>query len=126
MSYRPTITQGIYPEDAGWTSENQTNILLISAPLLSEILSFTTDPFDYAWLYDEELDAYIFCFRLQNQQEYAILFQKEHAGRLLIEQVAYEEFSIVLTDQPFEMIKEETPHVTLSKISLKRQTIAGW
>lgn len=126
MSYTPSISQGVYPEDAGWTNEGNTTVLLLSVPLLTEVLSYQIDTFDYAWLYDGDLDAYIFCFRLDNKKEFAIIFHKDHAGKLLKEKESEEEFSLVITDQPFKGLSEDTPYVTLSNISFVRQTIAGW
>ncbi|MCH1625371.1 hypothetical protein [Fredinandcohnia quinoae] len=125
-NYTPSVTEGIYPEDAGWTVEKGNNVLLLSIPVLTEIMTYHIYTFDYTWLYHEELDAYIFCFRLQNDKEFAILFQKDHAGMLLMEGEAYEEFTLVITDQDFKKLNDDSKYITLSNISLDRQKIAGW
>lgn len=125
MTYTPSVSEGVYPEDAGWAHEGETEILLLSVPLPDEVFHVQNDTFDYAWLYNQSLDSYIFCFKLPSRQEFGILFQREHAGMLLMEEEAYGEFTIVVTNQSFEEIKENTPFLTLSNISLKR-TIAGW
>lgn len=124
--YKPSIKEGVYPDDAGWTQDGSKNILLLSIPMLSHVIRQTVTKFDYAWLYNKEIDAYIFCFKLSNGQEYAIFFQVDHAGRLLMDQNAYEEFSIVLTDKAFNVLTEDSEFITLSNIRLVRQPIAGW
>lgn len=125
-NYTPTVTKGIYPEDAGWTEDGRNKVLLLSIPMLTEIMKIKIYTFDYTWLYDKELDAYIFCFRLQDDQEFAVLFQKEHAGILLMKSEANNEFTVVITDQPFNDLTEESRFISLPNILLERQKIAGW
>src|SRR5690606_26977257 len=100
--------------------------LLLSTPMLSKIIDKKFAKFDYTWLYNKELEAYIFCFRIQNEDEYAIIFHREHAGRLLLEKEAYGEFTLIITDLPFDQLNENSPLLRLPKISLDRQSSAGW
>ncbi|MDF0726489.1 hypothetical protein PY093_07140 [Cytobacillus sp. S13-E01] len=124
--YIPTITEGHYPDNAGWTEDDLGNVLLLSIPSISDFFHEDMLTYDYAWLYNKELDAYIFCFKVSNGKEFGVIFQARHAGRLLLDQQAYEAFTITITDQSFEDITEESEYLTFSNITLSRQTIAGW
>lgn len=120
--YEPTVTEGQYPEDGGWTE----NILLLSIPKFHDVIQVEVEKFDYAWLYNKEVDAYIFCFRFSNEAERAIIFHVKHAGQLLMEPQAFETFSIAITSKAFEEMTDDTPYLYLPDIRLTRQSIAGW
>ena len=126
QKYVPKVTEGIYPEDGGWTSDENGNVLLLSVPLLAPIIQTTVTKFDYSWLYDETINAYIFCFKLNGEKESAIVFQSEHAGQLLITEEAVKEFSIAITEAPFEQLTDQSTYLYLPKISLNRHLSAGW
>lgn len=123
--YNPTITEGYYPEDAGWSLDESSPILLLYLPELSKILGQKFHSFDFAWLYNESLNAYIFCFKINNQ-EYAIIFERDHAGMLLLESEAEDSFAIAITDIPFEEINENTNYLLLPNIHLKRHIKENW
>jgi hypothetical protein len=127
MGYTPQVSTGYYPEDAGWASRpDGENLLLLSMPDLSYLLTFQVNSYDYAWLYDQELDAYIFCFKINNKSENAIMFKKDHAGVLLQEECALNPFTIVITDKGFENLRETDPVFQLNNIEMKRSEVAGW
>jgi hypothetical protein len=124
--YLPTIDEGFYPHDAGWTvDEQQESILLLSIPELGQCVHKVVTEFDYAWLFDSTINAYIFCFRIESR-EYAVIFQFQHAGKLLLEREAYEPFSIAITATQFSTMTEYTPYLLLQPIALNRQPVAGW
>jgi hypothetical protein len=125
QEYVPEITEGVYPEDGGWTTDQSGNVLLLSVPLLSSIIHTTVTSFDYTWLYDKAINAYIFCFKINAEKEYAVIFQNEHAGQLLITEEAADEFSIALTAFPFEELTDESTYLYLPKIILNRHTTTG-
>ncbi|MBM7660470.1 hypothetical protein JOC85_001242 [Bacillus mesophilus] len=124
--YIPTVNEGIYPQDAGWTEdEQQQSILLLSIPELVGLANQVITKFDYAWLFDSSINAYIFCFRV-NEKEYAVIFQFNHAGKFLLEREAYESFSIAITGVEFSVMTEHTPYALFQPITLNRQPVAGW
>jgi hypothetical protein len=125
-TYEPTISEGIFPEDAGWTSDGDETVLLLSVPELSSLIGRDVQHYSYAWLFDKQLDAYILCFQLNSQDEYAIIFKADHAGRLLLEKEAYESFTIAITSVPFEDLKETSSYFMLKNIHITRQPIASW
>ncbi|MFD1739271.1 hypothetical protein ACFSCX_22580 [Bacillus salitolerans] len=125
-SYKPNISEGFYPHDAGWTEAGTEATLLVSVPELTGVTSMKVNQFDYAWLFDPAINAYIFCFQINSKAEHAVIFQFEHAGRLLLETEAYERFSIAITSEEFKHIKEETPYLFFENISINRQPLAGW
>ncbi len=123
--YIPKINEGFYPLDAGWTEEQGQSILLLCVPELEDIVHKKIESFDYAWLFESSINAYIFCFRI-DQEEYAILFQFEHAGKFLLDPEAYESFGVAITSTEFHNIAENTPYLLLQPINLNRQPLAGW
>lgn len=124
--YIPTVTEGYYPHDAGWTvGEDSQSILLLSIPELEKLTHEVITSFDYAWLFDASINAYIFCFRLM-EEEYAVIFQFNHAGKFLLEREAYEPFSIAITGVEFTEMTEHTPYLLLQTVQLNRQPVAGW
>ncbi|WP_246941371.1 hypothetical protein [Bacillus pinisoli] len=125
VNYIPTVNEGHYPHDAGWTEENNQSILLLSIPELKNIAHQVITVFDYAWLFDRNLNAYIFCFRIE-EEEHAIIFQFTHAGKLLMEKEAYDSFAIAITGAEFSEMTEHTPYLLLPSIQLNRQPVAGW
>ncbi|WP_456277936.1 hypothetical protein [Bacillus sp. AK128] len=124
--YIPMINEGVYPHDAGWTEdEGNQSILLLSVPELEELANKVITNFDYAWLFDASMNAYIFCFQIE-EKEHAIIFQFNHAGKFLLEREAYEPFSIAITGSDFSNMTEHTPYLLLRPIQLNRQPVAGW
>jgi hypothetical protein len=125
-TYQPDIHEAVYPRDGGWTKDGGQDVLLLSIPEFGELPGRAVDAFDYAWLYDNSLKAYILCFRLQDGTERAILFQEEHAGKLLTDSPAYETFTVAISDQSLEVLCDDTPFLILPDIQLKRSLAAGW
>jgi hypothetical protein len=126
QQYIPSIKEGYIPEDGGWTTSGEGATLLLSIPELTNIIEKKWDKHSYAWLYDKKQDAYIFCFQFDGTDEYAILFQADFAGRLLLEKEAYEPFTIAITDLPFERLTEHSKYVIINSVAITRQPIAGW
>lgn len=124
--YKPTISEGHYPEDGGWTQDEHGSVLLLSIPTSSEFLNEKVSTFDYAWLYSKEIDAYIFCFRLPSGMEFGVIFHANHAGRLLLDAQAYEAFTITITDKPFNELTIDSQFISFPNIFINRQSIAGW
>jgi hypothetical protein len=125
-TYHPSISEGFVPEDGGWTKDGGKDVLLLSVPELKESVALQIKSLDYAWLFDQTNDAYILCFRLNRESEYAIIFHSKHAGRLLLDAEAYETFNVAITSQSFEHIHDETPYLYLPNITVSRQAVAGW
>lgn len=110
-SYTPTVTEGIYPADGGWSEiENQKPSLILSIPDYKNFLNVKINTFDYAWLYDDKLKAYIFCFRINGDRtiEKAIIFQNEHAGILLKDPLIEVPFDLIIVSEPLEELTEQT------------------
>lgn len=124
--YKPTISEGHYPEDGGWTENENGNVLLLSIPTSFEFLNEKVSTFDYAWLYSKDIDAYIFCFRLPSGVEFGVIFHAQHAGKLLVDTPAYDTFTIAITDKPFAELTEGSNFISFPNIVINRQTIAGW
>jgi hypothetical protein len=82
--------------------------------------------FSYTWLYDKEMDAYVLCIRLNQQEEFGLIFSQKEAGVLLLDADAYSEFSLVVTKEHLENLKDDTPYLSFPKISLTRSLLAGW
>lgn len=127
MDYMPQVSTGYYPEDAGWASRpDGENLLLLSIPDLRFLLTFQVNSYDYAWLYDQELEAYIFCFKINNKSESAVIFQRDHAGILLQEEFALKPFTVVITEKDFEHLSENDPVFQLDNIEMVKSDTAGW
>jgi hypothetical protein len=126
QQYIPNIQEGYIPEDGGWTTSGEGPTLLLSIPKLTTIMGKKWNKHSYAWLYDKKQDTYIFCFQFDGKEEYAILFQADFAGRLLLEKEAYEPFTIAITDLPFEELSDESSYVIINEVQITRQPIAGW
>lgn len=127
MEYRPAISQGYYPEDAGWIEQSDgEDILLLCMPEYRYLITLEVKSYEYAWLFNKELDAYIFCFKINKQFEQAVIFKQEHAGILLKEEFANKPFTIAITDKQFTDLKENDPVFMLQKIELKKHENAGW
>ncbi|MBU8905276.1 hypothetical protein [Desertibacillus haloalkaliphilus] len=124
--YEPTVSEAVFPSDGGWTMDGDKHVLLLSIPEFSEVINHSFESYRYAWLYDKENDAYIFCFQFDDGFERAVLFQREHAGILLTEAAAYEMFTIVISDQAFDKIDEQTVLLELPQIKITRMMSAGW
>jgi hypothetical protein len=126
ISYKPSVTEGYYPNEAGWSEDDGKEILLLSVPQLDEVIGININQYDYAWLFNPDTNAYIFCFQLNKEGEYAVVFQFEHAGKLLLVKEAYNSFSIAITSKRFDEITEETQYVFFSNVAINRQPMAGW
>lgn len=127
MDYQPQVSTGYYPEDAGWASRpTGENILLLCIPDFSYLITVQVKNYNYAWLYNQELDAYIFCFKINNQQEHAVIFKKDHAGVLLQEKFAFSPFTVAITHKDFETLREKDPVFMLNDIEISRSESAGW
>ncbi|MCA1032414.1 hypothetical protein LCL95_15370 [Bacillus timonensis] len=124
--YRPSIEEGYVPEDAGWIKNGEENVLLLSIPGLSSIIHQKVETFDYTWLYQKDMDAYIFCFRLSNGIEKAIIFQQEFAGKMLLKSEAYDVFSVAVIKQSFQDVSDDSEYLYLPAVTISRQSIAGW
>ncbi|MGO4890056.1 hypothetical protein ACJ2A9_20105 [Anaerobacillus sp. MEB173] len=124
--YEPTISEGVYPSDGGWSKDNGRDILILSIPEFADLMNIEYNSYHYAWLYDKNLNAYIFCFRLDHGEERAVIFHAEHAGVLLTEEMAYQSFQIAITDASFENLTEKTSYLLLNEIELQRELAAGW
>jgi hypothetical protein len=127
MNYIPKVSTGHYPDDAGWASRpDGENILVLCIPQFNYLITVQVEKYSYAWLYDQELEAYIFCFNINNKIEEAVIFKKDHAGVLLQEKFAANPFTIIITHKDFETLHEKDLVFTLEGIEMKRSEIAGW
>jgi hypothetical protein len=124
--YIPQIREAAIPEDGGWVQLQNNPTLILYIPEWKDWLtpSRVGDPF--VWMYDREEDAYLFCFRLDNQIEKAIAFAKEHAGLLLRETQANDPFSILITSEELDQITVQSPYLLITEVVLKRHPQAGW
>ena len=114
------------PEDGGWTEENGNPILLLSIPSLKNYIDKTIYKFSYKWVYDLEEKAYVLIIELNKVDTFAIIFHEQHAGQLLLDVDAYNEFIIYVTSELIEVIDENTNYLTLPKVKLTRNVLAGW
>lgn len=122
-SYIPKVQEGIYPSDGGWLEEEGKNpTLVLVVPEFGHFVHMPVPKFDYAWLQNQELNAYIFCFRIQgvHQIEKAIIFHEDHAGLLLKEPYAHQAFDILITSVPLDEVKDDTKYLYLPNITIKR------
>jgi len=126
MNYSPNITEAHLPVDGGWTIDAGIPVLLLSTPSLGDLIPTRIDKYSYAWLYEKEMDAYIFCVQINNRDEFGLLFSREEAGQLLLDADAYGEFTVVICEEAFDQLEEDTPFLTFPKISLTRSVQAGW
>ncbi|WP_339147330.1 MULTISPECIES: hypothetical protein [unclassified Sutcliffiella] len=126
MTYSPNISEAHIPYDGGWTEENGTPVLLLSVPTMPIEMATKIHKFSYTWLYDKEMDAYVLCIRLNQQEEFGLIFSQKEAGVLLLDADAYSEFSLVVTKEHLENLKDDTPYLSFPKISLTRSLLAGW
>ncbi|WP_404468756.1 hypothetical protein [Sutcliffiella horikoshii] len=126
MTYSPNLSEAHIPYDGGWTEENGTPVLLLSVPTIP--IEMTTDihKFSYTWLYEKEMNAYVLCILLNSQEEFGLIFSQKEAGVLLLEADAYGEFTVVVTKEQLEDLKDDTPFLSFPKISLTRSLLAGW
>ncbi|WP_408007286.1 hypothetical protein ACJROX_21705 [Pseudalkalibacillus sp. A8] len=106
--FKPSVTEAYIPDDGGWTSYKETNVLLISIPRFDQLVQIENKGYSYVWLYDEEMDGHIFCFKLDSGEERAILFKHEHAGRLLQKEEAQELFHIAVASTKLDEIDDDT------------------
>ncbi|WP_404444651.1 hypothetical protein LG307_17375 [Sutcliffiella horikoshii] len=126
MTYSPNLSEAHIPYDGGWTEENGTPVLLLSVPTIPLKMTTNIHTFSYTWLYEKEKNAYVLCISLNNQEEFGLIFSQKEAGVLLLDADAYSEFSLIVTIEHLENIKEDTPYLSFPKISLTRSLLAGW
>lgn len=126
MTYSPNISEAHIPYDGGWTEENGITVLLLSVPTLPVKINTSIHKFSYTWLYEKEMDAYVLCLLINKKEEFGLIFSQKEAGVLLMDADAYGEFSLVLTLENLENLKEDTPYLFFPKISLTRSLQAGW
>lgn len=124
--YIPQIREASIPEDGGWAELENHPVLLLSIPEWTDIVNQSAEGYQYVWMYDRAEDAYLFCFRLNNQMERAIAFPKEHAGLLLQDERSYQPFSILVTAESLAEVHDESPLLLLQQVELKRHPKAGW
>ncbi|NMH75102.1 hypothetical protein HF078_18655 [Bacillus sp. RO2] len=126
MTYSPNLSEAHIPYDGGWTEENETPVLLLSVPTLPLKMNTKIHKFSYTWLFEKEMNAYVLCIRLNNQEEFGLIFSQKEAGVLLLDKEAYDEFTVVVTKEDLENLKDDTPYLSFPKISLSRSLLAGW
>ncbi|WP_226680583.1 hypothetical protein [Sutcliffiella horikoshii] len=126
MTYSPNLSEAHIPYDGGWTEENGIPVLLLSVPTLPIEMTTNIHKFSYTWLYEKEMEAYVLCIQLNNQEEFGLIFSQKEAGVLLLDADAYSEFTVVITAEHMENLKEDTPYLSFPKISLTRSLLAGW
>ena len=114
------------PEDGGWTEENGQSILLLSIPSLKKYMDKTVHKFSYKWVYDREEKAYVLILELNKVDTFAIMFHEQHAGQLLLDADAYNEFILYVTGELIEEVDENTSYLIFPKIKLTRNVLAGW
>ncbi|MGD6872929.1 hypothetical protein ACQCU1_12200 [Sutcliffiella horikoshii] len=126
MTYSPKLSEAHIPYDGGWTEENGTPVLLLSVPTIPFKMNTNIHKFSYTWLFEKEMNAYVLCIRLNNQEEFGLIFSQKEAGVLLLDADAYGEFTVVITTEHLENLKDDTPFLSFPKISLTRSLLAGW
>ncbi|MCG1021981.1 hypothetical protein [Sutcliffiella horikoshii] len=126
MTYSPNLSEAHIPYDGGWTEESGTPVLLLSVPTMPIDMTTIIHKFSYTWLYEKEMDAYVLCIRLNQQEEFGLIFNQKEAGVLLLDADAYREFTLVVTKEHLENLKDDTPYLSFPKISLTRSLLAGW
>ncbi|WP_175552367.1 hypothetical protein [Seinonella peptonophila] len=124
--YIPKINEAAIPENGGWAEIMDEPVLVLSIPEWESIMNQSTEEYQSVWMYDRIEDAYIFCFKLNEQVERAIAFAKDHAGVLLKDERAEGEFSILITHEGLEDADEETPCLYFKELHLRRHPKAGW
>jgi hypothetical protein len=128
-NYIPSVKEGVYPNDGGWLENEQDRpTLVLSIPEFLHFINVPIPKFDYAWLYNQEINAYIFCFRLKGLQqiEKTIIFHEEHAGILIKDENAFKHFDISITSEHLEDVNEETNYLYLPNITITRHPAASW
>ncbi|MFC7439861.1 hypothetical protein [Laceyella putida] len=123
--YIPQVRQAVIPEDGGWAELTDGAVLILSIPEWTESEQSLTEEMQSVWLYDRGNDAYLYCFKLANGQEYAIAFAKEHAGMLLDDERAKRPFALLITAQPL-LSEGYAPYLLIPDVELKRHPKAGW
>ncbi|WP_404429013.1 hypothetical protein [Sutcliffiella horikoshii] len=126
MTYSPNLSEAHIPYDGGWTDENGTPVLLLSVPTFPIEMTTIIHKFSYTWLFEKEMNAYVLCIRLNNQEEFGLVFGQKEAGVLLLDADAYGEFTVVVTKEQMENLKDDTQYLSFPKISLTRSLLAGW
>lgn len=124
--YIPQIREAAIPEDGAWVDGESGPILLLSIPDWKEEGIDSADVTAYVWMYDREHDAYLFCFRLMNEQEKAVAFPKEHAGLLLLDENSKGVFSIMVSHQSLQSATSEDLVLFVENLNLIRHPSAGW
>ena len=124
--YQPNIEHAHVPENAGWTVNEEKNVLLLSIPSFPDVEQEENTLFDYAWLFDPKANAYVFCYKFESGEERGIMFPYEHAGQMLLKDEANGPFDVVITLKPFESLTDEDSFIWLNDIELERISRAKW
>jgi hypothetical protein len=122
----PQIRQAAVPEEGSWAELGGAPVLLLSIPEWQYQVRQSAEENRYVWMYDRENDAYLFCFRLKDQKDYAVAFPREHAGVLLMDRKASRPFSLLVTSRPLSGTMDLRPCLLFRDVSLKRHPKAGW
>ncbi|AST92924.1 MULTISPECIES: hypothetical protein [Sutcliffiella] len=118
--------EGFVPEDGGWTQSKGDKVLLLSVPTLQKYIEVSVKKFSYKWLYNRELTSYILDLTFNDEHNIPLIFPQTHAGQLLLDADAYEEFSIAIIASPLEKMEDDTAYLYFPKINLKRSIHAKW
>jgi hypothetical protein len=124
--YIPKIQEAAIPEDGGWIEGETNPILLLSIPAWKGIETSSIDINAYAWMYDREQDAYLFCFRVADGGEKAIAFISDHAGLLLKDENSLDVFTMMIMDRPLQEVNSSKSVFLIEKVQLVRHPVAGW
>jgi hypothetical protein len=124
--YVPKIQEAAIPEDGGWVEGEDNPILLLSIPEWEQLETNPDHVNAYVWMYDREQDAYLFCFQLKDGSEKAIAFISDHAGLLLKDEHAKNNFSMMIMNQPLQEVRSSQSVLLIENIKLVRHPVAGW
>lgn len=95
--YIPKVQEATVPEEGSWIYVEPNWLLALSIPEWGELMHLSSQGFRYVWMYDRVAQAYLLCFQLSDHVDRAIAFPHDHAGLLLQDERANEEFGIILT-----------------------------
>ncbi|WP_124728290.1 hypothetical protein [Staphylospora marina] len=126
MRYIPRIRGAAVPEEGQWATLSGKPVLILSVPEWQYQVRQSVEKDRHVWMYDRENDAYLFCFRMQNESDYAVAFPREHAGLLLRDPKADRPFSVLITSQELEGSRDLRPCLLFRDVRLRRHPRAGW
>lgn len=123
--YIPQIQQVVIPDEGKWAKLKGKNVLILSISELKGLIPQSREEPKTVWMYDRKNDAYLLCFCLRDNKDYAIAFPREHAGVFLMDTRAHKTFSILVTERPL-IEKNLMPSILFQDLTLKRHPKAGW